>query len=249
MPNLARDIQAKTRSQSGASMPLALLLFLICAMATAVVLMASTASAGRASQLAESDQLYYGVTSAANVFRDELLGDDGNGHTVTVALSKEKSATNATPTLTVLTDGVSSAGNASDGSYSVIEEAALIALFGTASPDESGKNAAWTAWPSITSTNLHSGDLAQYGLTLDGDGATTDTGVKTFNSLGVKVKPSVGDGGDPLKFTFQRTSGTEDQTLLTMTCYADYDANEVEDEDTTIKYVNVTWIPTSIEKS
>jgi len=48
---------------------MALLLFLVCAVIGAVVLTAATASAGRFSDLAESDRRYYSVTSAVKLLR------------------------------------------------------------------------------------------------------------------------------------------------------------------------------------
>ena len=67
------------RSRSGASLSMALLLFLVCAVIGAVVLTAGTAAAGRVSRLAEMDQRYYSVSSAAQLLAEEL-----SGKTVTV---------------------------------------------------------------------------------------------------------------------------------------------------------------------
>ena len=60
-------------------MPLALLLFLICATLASIVLAASTTTAGQATTLKKGEQSYYAVTSAAKLFRDEL-----NGQTVVI---------------------------------------------------------------------------------------------------------------------------------------------------------------------
>ena len=62
----------KIRSRKGASITFALLAFLVCSVVSAVVLAAAAASAGRVSNLAEMDQRYYAVTSAAQLFRDTL---------------------------------------------------------------------------------------------------------------------------------------------------------------------------------
>ena len=53
-------------------MPLALFLFLICALLASVVLAASTAVGGRHASLAESDQQYYSVASAVELFQKEF---------------------------------------------------------------------------------------------------------------------------------------------------------------------------------
>jgi hypothetical protein len=71
---LKERLQAKLRSGRGASITFALLLFLVCAVIGSVVLAAGTAASGRVSQLAEADRRYYAVTSAAQLFREELDG-------------------------------------------------------------------------------------------------------------------------------------------------------------------------------
>lgn len=53
---------------------MALLLFLICAAIGAIVLTAATASAGRLSSLAEMEQRYYSVSSAAEMLEKQLTG-------------------------------------------------------------------------------------------------------------------------------------------------------------------------------
>ncbi len=60
-------IRKKIRSQSGASLLYALLVFLVCAVVGSVVLVAGTAASGRMSQIAEMDQRYYSVNSAARL--------------------------------------------------------------------------------------------------------------------------------------------------------------------------------------
>lgn len=78
----------KLRSQTGASLILALLLFLVCAVVGSVVLTAGTAAAGRLSEMSEMDQRYYAVTSAAN-----LLGKELNNETVTIRRTREQTVT------------------------------------------------------------------------------------------------------------------------------------------------------------
>ena len=64
----------RLRSERGASLPLVLFLFLICAMAAAIVLAAATASTGRFAKLVESDQLHNSVSSAAGFMKDYIEG-------------------------------------------------------------------------------------------------------------------------------------------------------------------------------
>ena len=70
-----QKLKQKLKSQTGASITFALLLFLVCAVVGSVVLTAGTAAAGRLSELAESDQRYYSVTSAAQLLRTMVEGE------------------------------------------------------------------------------------------------------------------------------------------------------------------------------
>lgn len=67
-------ISRKLRSETGASITYALLLFLVCAALSAVILVAATTASGRMSRIAETDQKYYAVTSAAELLRDMMDG-------------------------------------------------------------------------------------------------------------------------------------------------------------------------------
>lgn len=70
-------IRNKLGSDRGASITFALLLFLVCAVVSSVVIVAATTSAGRMSQLAQMDQRYYAVNSAAELLCGAFSGDDG----------------------------------------------------------------------------------------------------------------------------------------------------------------------------
>ncbi len=76
---MGRIAYIKLRSRKGASITFALLAFLVCAVISAVLLASASAAAGRLSGLADSDQRYYAVTSAAQLFCDEL---DGQSFTI-----------------------------------------------------------------------------------------------------------------------------------------------------------------------
>jgi len=56
----------KIKSQRGASITFALLLFLVCAVISGVVIVAATAAAGRMSEQADMDERYYAVTAVAD---------------------------------------------------------------------------------------------------------------------------------------------------------------------------------------
>lgn len=65
-------IKKKLRSQRGASLTFALLIFLVCAVVGSVVLAAGTATSGRLAELAEYEQRYHAVNSAAELLAKEI---------------------------------------------------------------------------------------------------------------------------------------------------------------------------------
>ncbi len=67
-------IKNKIRSREGASISFALLAFLVCAVISSVVIVAGSTAAGRMSQIAQSDQRYYAVNSAAGLLQSTLDG-------------------------------------------------------------------------------------------------------------------------------------------------------------------------------
>ena len=80
-------LKQKLKSQTGASITFALLLFLVCAVVGSAVLVAGTAAAGRMSKVAEMDQRYYAVNSAARLLMDQVAGDK---NTVTIIKKESK---------------------------------------------------------------------------------------------------------------------------------------------------------------
>ena len=73
MTNKENRIMKKLRSDVGASITFGLLLFLVCAVISAVVLVAGTTAAGRLSGMSKTEQRYYSVTSTAKLIQEELL--------------------------------------------------------------------------------------------------------------------------------------------------------------------------------
>jgi len=67
-----QKLKQKLKSQTGASITFALLLFLVCAVVGSAVLVAGTAAAGRMSKIAEMDQRYYAVNSAARLLVETI---------------------------------------------------------------------------------------------------------------------------------------------------------------------------------
>ena len=66
------SFRRKIKSQSGASITYALLLFLVCAVVSSVILAAGTAASGRISESVDNDRRYFAVTSAARLLRSEF---------------------------------------------------------------------------------------------------------------------------------------------------------------------------------
>ena len=69
----------KLKSENGASLSFALLLFLVCAVVGSVILTSGTAASGRLSRLRDMDARYYSVNSAAYLIRDLMDGQIVNG--------------------------------------------------------------------------------------------------------------------------------------------------------------------------
>ena len=103
---IRRSIRRKLGSDAGASITFALLLFLVCAMVSAVVLVAATTASGRMAGIAEADQRYYAVTSAA-----ELLKDVMSEKTVTVMTIGGETVSVAKPANQVTVDDINRAGS------------------------------------------------------------------------------------------------------------------------------------------
>lgn len=73
-------MREKCKSTSGATLVLALLFFLMCAMAGSVVLAAGTAASGRVAGLKQAEQQYYTVTSAAKTVESLIDGQVWAGY-------------------------------------------------------------------------------------------------------------------------------------------------------------------------
>lgn len=67
-------IMNKLRSEKGASITFALLLFLVCTVLCTVIIAAATAAAGRMSRIADSERRYYAVSSAASMMKELIDG-------------------------------------------------------------------------------------------------------------------------------------------------------------------------------
>lgn len=82
-------VREKLRSEKGASITFGLILFLVCAVASGIIIVASTAAAGRINGVAESDQKYYAVTSAAQLLKETISNQN-------ITIVKEKDVVDTT---------------------------------------------------------------------------------------------------------------------------------------------------------
>lgn len=69
---IKQAICKKLKSNTGASLSIALLLFLVCTVLGSVILKSGTAASGRVSDMAAADARYYSVTSAADYLADAI---------------------------------------------------------------------------------------------------------------------------------------------------------------------------------
>ena len=83
-------IMNKLRSNKGASITFALLLFLVCAVLCSVIVAAASVAAGRMSKIIQNEEAYYAVTSAAEMMKKMIDGE-------TVSLIEVKRITYDTP--------------------------------------------------------------------------------------------------------------------------------------------------------
>lgn len=125
------QVTKKTSSTRGASITFALLLFLVCAAVGSVVLAAGTAAAGRMSKIAETDQRYYSVTSAAGLLRDVL---DGQTVTATRTTTKEETLDQAGTVVNSETSGPSDPTSDSEDISMILQDAALWLMKGEEGP-------------------------------------------------------------------------------------------------------------------
>ena len=105
---MKKAVFQKIKSDKGASIAVALVLFLVCAAVGAVILTAATASAGRFSKLSEMDQRYYRVSSAAELLANQLCDREvkiERVKTVTTVTTLSFDGTTVTPVQVETTPG------------------------------------------------------------------------------------------------------------------------------------------------
>ena len=118
---MRNSVKNKLKSNRGASLTFALLLFMVCAVIGSVVLASATAAGGRTSGSYDYDQRYFAVTSAAELLRDTL-----DGRSVTFTLTKTSELTQTT-TYT-FADGGASLIPSAPGNMTVVPNSAKYEL-------------------------------------------------------------------------------------------------------------------------
>jgi len=219
----------KIKSQRGASITFALLLFLVCSVVSIVVVIAGSAAAGRMSQRAETDQRYYAVTSAV-----ELLCDDFKGTTVTVEYSKAPTAT-AVPESAVVVKKIVAVGDsmATDvkPDYTVLAGASKQLVYMIANPEPAT-------------------------VTTDPNDTLTLTGGPTGAALGCTINEYVKrDGRVIFEVSNTKVKDTTKQSIYTLQAVLNANISQSRSqyktaEGTTMEKVTVTlvWSVNSIEK-
>lgn len=256
----------KLDSEKGASILFALLLFLVCAVLSAVILTAATASTGRISGMADTDSRYYAVSSAARLVSDELAGGSvtvlRNRRTVTTKTERyvmSGSSVTGTPLAdtvgepsyeTVL-NGRALTSSATKNDMSFIEQIAMDVVFGA-----SGSYVGEDAWGHA----VRAGDSAcDYSFTVKPDGGKAPE-VKLSASLAndgtLTLAFSDADSGDRYTLTVVMDIDVYEDGLTTSSSDAEpvvtdtgsgYEKS-VDHTDTVCKNTSVRWTVREVKK-
>lgn len=199
----------KLRSERGASLMMALLLFLVCAVLGSVVLVAGTVSSGRLANLAEMEQHYYAVNSAAELLRSGLCGKDGDAALI---FQRSKIVTESTPL------SIDDSGNVTEGSPTT-EEKYRNLLPDVSAADPGAKLQRFLGLYLIFGTDEVSADgtKEQYERVPGAEGSLPEDFSFTITvdgkeELQVDVKPSVKNNGQ-LELELQNHKGTDKYKL------------------------------------
>ena len=198
------QINNKLRSQAGASITFALLLFLVCAVICGVIIVAATAAAGRLSNLASTEQKYYAVNSAAELVKTLM---DGKSASVVAAVDEDGSEGEAVYILNEAGDAIPAGSKGLD----LIEDAAIKTY-----SINKNSTAAATNPLSLTVKDYGSGaekSMLSANITEAIDGSTITFYVSDSESKYQKAlvfdKIEV---TEPVEYTIERSGGTS-QTL------------------------------------
>lgn len=123
----------KLFSERGASLSMALLLFLACTVSASIAIAAGSAAVGRVSQLEDMERSYYNVSSAASLFWDKL--DGSNQVTIAYGFDATESDDSyeiaSTPNYTLTVDDTEVALDGTTSLKTLFEAAAVDYAFNT----------------------------------------------------------------------------------------------------------------------
>lgn len=197
--NMMKKTGKKLRSQTGASITFALLLFMVCAVVASIVVTASTVVSGRFAELENRDRNYYAVTSAAELVRDMMDGQTvtfkQTKDTTTVTVIDPTGSGSGDPTETVTVDTKVKVG----GSYYTTDDSGNVPLLEYATTLLTfGESANWTtedAW-NLTYDGAQNSHTWKYTIAPEVPGNSTDKN----EQLSVAVTATL--VGDTLTYTF-----------------------------------------------
>ena len=176
-------LMMKWRSNRGASITFALLIFLVCAVISSVVIVAATTAGGRLSGVKESDQRYFAVTAAADALRNALEGTGTeNAVLVTYKVDADGKAIAGSASTTDTTDGL-----CTKASLWVMGGSALTPI--SIKPEQAIENVEYTCTISPTLDN----GVLSFNITCTG-GQINKTGAYTLQAnFSSDIKDSVID--------------------------------------------------------
>lgn len=239
----------RRRSQRGASLLLALFLFMICSLLAAIVLSASTAAVGSYKGITEMDQRYYSVTSAADVLKSKIDNDslsmqivrtkDGQGNETTTSIKIEGNDSACSYNGNTLT--------INESVLSLSELSAVYWLLGGKHSDNKYTNVTDIPVDSIT-------DSVKSDFVLDFEA----DGMSDTSNLDVPVDSTVDGSGLTLRIASPHDEN--DDKYYTLALHFDTDVDKSESESTrrnaegadivtTTTTVKLTWMAADITKA
>ena len=228
MKKIAGKIRYKLNTDRGASIAMALLLFLVCAAIGASLVTAGSAASGRLSAMQEMDQRYYSVTSAAELVRDVICKEPVEFYQKKITV-EERTEDDTTREISIETRVKDESGPSPEATGHMLDHVSALVAFGkspwkidNASDGDSLYERVEELWDVPGPDD--SGVLGSWTFSVKPDSA--DKGI-----LPVKVTAKL--EGEDLIFTFEN-DGAGDKFLLTMTCTPDAPVIKNETTDTEV---------------
>lgn len=208
------NLRRKLKSENGASLTFALIIFLVCAVVGSVVLTAGTTAAGRFSKLTEMDKRYYNVMSAVNLLSEELSGKE-------VKIIREKK-TEDTISTTYVVDAGPGGGLSTTETDSTSETTATYNTY--INPDDE-----------MTPTYTKEIDLSDYHVVNDGDPIIRDTlSFLTARAVYMLFGEQVCNTDAAMEYSLNR-GNAEPESTFQMRHSVEPGKTEISDDDLLIK--------------